>query len=178
MKIGVCTIGGGYSAIALIEDIIVNSNQWISMEDFLDIVAIAEMTPGPIAINSATFVGIRVAGLPGAIISTTGFVLPSIVIVSTLAFFYYKYKNLLYVNGVLSALRPAIVAIIATAAISILSISLFANGEISLNLENIDFVAMTIFIVSLVAFRIFKKLSPILVILLGGMLGTVIYFVL
>lgn len=178
IKIGFCTIGGGYSAIALIEDIVVKANQWISMEDFLDIVAIAEMTPGPIAINSATFVGTRVSGFLGAIVATLGFVLPSFLIVMILAFFYYKYRNLVYVNGMLKALRAAIVAIITNATISILKMSLLLNKDLGFSLSNIDFIAVVCFAVSLLVLRVFKKLSPILVILLGGLGSTIAYYLL
>lgn len=178
IKIGVCTIGGGYAAIALIEDIVVNTNQWISMDDFIDIVAIAEMTPGPIAINSATFVGMKVAGFKGALIATAGFVLPSLIIVLTLAFFYYKYKNLKYVNGVLTALRPAIVSVIATASVSILSMSLFFDKSVGLNISNIDLVAVIVFILSLIVLRTLKKISPIILIIVGGAVGTAAYYIL
>lgn len=178
IKIGICTIGGGYTAIALIEDIVVNNNKWISMEDFIDIVAIAEMTPGPIAINSATFVGIKIAGFKGALVATAGFVLPSLIILLILAFFYYKYKNLKYVNGVLTALRPAIVSVIATASISILSMSLFLDKSAGLNISNIDLVAVIVFILSLIALRAFKKINPIILIIVGGAVGTLAYYTL
>ncbi len=148
------------------------------MDDFIDIVAIAEMTPGPIAINSATFVGMKVAGFKGALIATAGFVLPSLIIVLTLAFFYYKYKNLKYVNGVLTALRPAIVSVIATASVSILSMSLFFDKSVGLNISNIDLVAVIVFILSLIVLRTLKKISPIILIIVGGAVGTAAYYIL
>lgn len=87
-QIGLFSIGGGYAAMPLIQNQVVDIHPWLTMTQFADIMTIAEMTPGPIAINSATFVGIQVAGLPGAVIATVGCVFPSCVIVMTLAYIY------------------------------------------------------------------------------------------
>ena len=89
LQIGLFSIGGGYAAMPLIQQLIVEQNQWLTMTEFTDLITIAEMTPGPIAINSATFVGTRIAGLGGALIATLGCVLPSFIIVLTLAKLYY-----------------------------------------------------------------------------------------
>ena len=88
------------------------------MTQFADIMTIAEMTPGPIAINAATFVGIQTAGLPGALVATIGCVFPSCVIVLTLAYIYYRFRGLTIVQGILAGLRPAVVAMIASAGLS------------------------------------------------------------
>ena len=93
-QIGMFSIGGGYAAMPLIQNQAVDIHSWLTMTQFADIMTIAEMTPGPIAINSATFVGIRVAGLPGAIIATMGCVFPSCVIVMILASVYYRFRGL------------------------------------------------------------------------------------
>ena len=85
-QIGLFSFGGGYAAVPLIQSQIVETNQWLSMGQFADLITIAEMTPGPIAINSATFVGTQVAGLPGAVIATFGCVFPSFVLVLLLSF--------------------------------------------------------------------------------------------
>lgn len=97
----------------LIQAQVVDGRGWLTMTQFADIMTIAEMTPGPIAINSATFVGIQVAGLPGALVATAGCVLPSCVIV-LLAFVYYRFRGLTLVQGVLAGLRPAVIAMIAS----------------------------------------------------------------
>lgn len=97
------------------------------MGEFTDLITIAEMTPGPIAVNSATFVGIRIAGWQGAVIATFGCILPSCLIVSLLACIYYKYKGVSAMQSVLACLRPAVVALIAAAGISILRVVLFAG---------------------------------------------------
>ena len=124
-QIGLFSIGGGYAAMPLIQNQVVQLHSWLSMGEFADLVTIAEMTPGPIAINSATFVGNRVAGIPGALVATLGCVLPSSIIVIALAWFYFKYRNLTVVGGVLSGLRPAVVAMIASAGLSILLLNIF-----------------------------------------------------
>ena len=116
------SIGGGYAAMPLIQNQVVDLHPWLSMTQFADIMTIAEMTPGPIAINSATFVGIQVAGLPGAIIATIGCVFPSCVIVMTLACIYYRFRGLNTVQGILAGLRPAVIAMIASAGISLISV--------------------------------------------------------
>ena len=89
-QIGLFSIGGGYAAMPLIQHQVVDLHPWLTMTQFADIMTIAEMTPGPIAINSATFVGIQVAGLPGALVATLGCILPSCVIVMALAYLYYR----------------------------------------------------------------------------------------
>ena len=85
LQVGVFSIGGGYAAIPIIQSQVVDSNHWLSMGEFTNLVTIAEMTPGPVSINSATFVGIRIAGIPGAIVATLGCILPACIIVSVLA---------------------------------------------------------------------------------------------
>ena len=84
-KIGLFSFGGGYAAMPLIQDQVVTAHQWLSMPEFTDLVTISQMTPGPIAINSATFVGIKIAGIPGALAATLGCILPSCVIVMLIA---------------------------------------------------------------------------------------------
>ena len=115
LQVGLFSIGGGYAAMPLIQAQVVEQHPWLTMSEFTDLITIAEMTPGPIAINSATFVGIRIAGLGGAVVATFGCILPSLVIVSILAKIYYKYKGAKGLDTVLSCLRPAVVALIAGA---------------------------------------------------------------
>ena len=103
-QIGLFSIGGGYAAMPLIQHQAVDVHSWLTMTQFADIMTIAEMTPGPIAINSATFVGIQTAGLPGAVIATFGCITPSCVIVMTLAYVYYRFRGLTMVQGILAGL--------------------------------------------------------------------------
>lgn len=174
MQIGLFSIGGGYAAMPVIQSQVVDLHHWLTLEEFADVITIAEMTPGPIAINSATFVGIQVAGIPGAIVSTLGCVIPSCIIVLTLAFFYYKYKNLRMVQGVLEGLRPAIVALIASAGLSILILSVFGNNGVSWAIHQINWVSVALFGAALFVLRKWKP-SPIVVMLGCGVVGMLVY---
>lgn len=128
MQIGAFSVGGGYAAIPLIQEQIVNIHGLMTMEEFSDLITVAEMTPGPILINAATFVGMRVAGVPGVLLCTLGCVVPSFCICLTLAHFYYKYRSMKGVQIVLGALRPAVVVLIASAGASILLLGVFQTG--------------------------------------------------
>ena len=88
LQIGLFSFGGGYAAMPLIQEQVVNGHHWLSMTEFTDLITISQMTPGPIAVNSATFVGIRIAGIPGALAATLGCILPSCLIVTLIASFY------------------------------------------------------------------------------------------
>ena len=93
LQIGLFSFGGGYAAMPLIQGQVVNGHHWLSMTEFTDLITISQMTPGPIAVNSATFVGIRIAGIPGALVATLGCILPSCLIVTLIASFYLKYRK-------------------------------------------------------------------------------------
>ena len=174
LKIGAFSFGGGYSVLTLIESEIIQANGWLSPEDFVDIVAIAEMTPGPIAINSATFVGMRVGGLGGAVLATLGCILPSGIIVCLLAFLYFRYRKLTLVQGMLGTLRPAVVGLIAPAAVSITLLALWGEGGFSPRVVDLNLISFFIFLVSFFILRKYK-VNPILVMLGAGALGAVFY---
>lgn len=176
-QIGLFSIGGGYAAMPLIQKQIVDLHQWLTPAEFIDIISISQMTPGPIAINSATFVGTRVAGLPGALVATLGNVLPSCIIVLTIAYFYFKNSNLWGLQGVLNGLRPAVVALIASAGLSILLIALFGGqykSWLDVSFKDIDWIAVALFAGSLFVLRKFKK-DSILVMIGSGAAGLVLY---
>ena len=132
------------------------------------------MTPGPISINSATFVGMRLAGIPGVLLCSIGCIIPSFIICLTLAHFYYKYRAVRGVQVVLRSLRPAVVALIRSAQAPILMLGLFQAEIQNVVLENIRLVELGIFVVALVILRKFK-VSAVAVILGSGVVGTVIY---
>ena len=111
-QISLFSFGGGYAALPLIQGQVVNVHHWLSMTEFTDLITISQMTPGPIAVNSATFVGIKIAGVPGAFVATLGCILPSCIIVTLIAKLYLKYRNMAVLQGVLASLRPAVVALI------------------------------------------------------------------
>ncbi len=171
-QIGLFSFGGGYAALPLIQDQIVTIKGWLSMTEFADLVTIAEMTPGPIAINSSTFVGTRIGGLLGAVVATLGCILPSCIIAITLAVIYKKYRNLVYVQGVLSGLRPAVVGMIASAGLSIIMLA-FWNGE-KISLSGTNFIAVALSAICVIILRI-KKINPIFAILGTGVVGGLIY---
>ena len=118
LQIGAFSFGGGYAAMPLIQNQVVDLHHWLNLSEFTDLVTISQMTPGPIAINSATFVGTRIAGAPGALAATVGCVLPSCILVTLLARIYLKYRDLSIIQGVLKSLRPAVVAMIGAAGVS------------------------------------------------------------
>ena len=174
VQIGLFSIGGGYAAMPLIQHQVVDLHGWLNMTQFADIMAIAEMTPGPIAINSATFVGIQVGGLPGALVATFGCILPSCVIVLTLAYIYYRYQGLRIVQGVLGGLRPAVVAMIASAALSLLVLAFFGQRTLPTELTAPEWFSVLIFGAAILVLRRWKA-SPILVMGGAGVAGILLY---
>lgn len=173
-QIGLFSIGGGYAAMPLIQNQVVDIHPWLTMTQFADIMTIAEMTPGPIAINSATFVGIQVAGFLGAIIATFGCIFPSCVIVMTLAFIYYRYRGMNLVQGILAGLRPAVIAMIASAGISLLIMALYGQRTLPSDLTSIDVIALLIFALAFFVLRKWK-INPIWVMAGSGAIGIVLY---
>lgn len=170
--IGMFTIGGGYAMLSLIQNEVVTVHGWIDDTTFTDIVAISQMTPGPIGINSATYIGYEVLNQSGAseVMSTLGsftatfaVVLPSFIIVLLLAKVYNRWKEHPIFKGVLTGLRPAVLGLIGTAALGL------ATPE--------NFIDWKSFVICLVAFAAlyFKKLGPFSIIGLGALVGLVVY---
>ena len=174
IHVGLFSVGGGYAAIPLIQEQIVNIYGMMTLEEFSDLITVAEMTPGPISINSATFVGMRIAGIPGVLICSIGCIIPSFCICLTLAHFYYKYRSVSGVQIVLGSLRPAVVALIASAGASILMLGLFQAELKEVVLGNIRYVELGIFVIALWILRKYK-VSAISIILGSGIVGTIIY---
>ena len=167
-QIGLLSFGGGYAAMPLIQSQVVEQHGWLTMQEFTDLITIAEMTPGPIAVNSATFVGLRIAQVPGAIIATLGCITPALFFVSLLSYIYRKYKDISLLQSVLTCLRPVIVALIFGAGLSILSMVVF--GESAKTLANVDWIGIGSFTS---AFFVLRKLkwNPILTMCLCGVAG-------
>lgn len=174
IQIGLFSIGGGMAAMPLIQNQVVDLHHWLTLTEFTDLITIAEMTPGPIAINSATFVGIRIAGFFGALVATAGCILPSCAIVSVLAWIYYKYKNVTVIQGVLSGLRPAIVALLASACLSVLTLAFWGEGGFTANPNAINILSVILFTVALFILRKWKP-NPLYVMLGSGIIGGAIY---
>lgn len=174
-QIGAFSFGGGYAALPLIQNQVVTLHGWLSISEFTDLITISQMTPGPIAINSATFVGIKIAGVFGAVVATLGCVLPSCIIVTLIAKLYLKYRNIAVLQGILNSLRPAVVAMIAAAGVSIL-ITTFWGSEVMAKFSNIKWSLVVIFIICVVLLQKFK-MNPIWVMLLAGVMKVVYSFV-
>lgn len=168
LQIGLFSFGGGYAAMPLIQEQVVTSHGWLSMSEFTDLITISQMTPGPIAVNSATFVGIKIAGFPGALVATLGCILPSCILVTLIAKLYLKYRKMDLLQGVLSSLRPAVVAMIASAGMSIL-ITAFWGGEQAVSLAGTRWSLVGIFLVCLVLLQK-GKMNPIWVMVLAGVI--------
>ncbi len=173
LQIGLFSIGGGYAALPLIQNQVVDLHGWLTLPEFADVISIAEMTPGPIAVNSATFVGIKIAGIPGALVTTLGCILPSCVIVLLLAFLYQKYKKMTVMQGILTGLRPTVIALIASAGASILILALFDSNGIALS--NVNWQNVVITAVGIVVLRLFDP-NPIWVIGGAGATGLFLYY--
>ena len=166
LQIGAFSFGGGYAAMPLIQHQVVELHGWLSLGEFTDLVTISQMTPGPIAINSATFVGTKIAGVGGAVVAPLGCILPSCILVTLIAWVYLKYRSMRLLQGVLKTLRPAVVAMIAAAGMLIIVSAFFGEGN-PVSLNTFHAAEAVIFAGALVLLR-WKKMNPILVMVLCG----------
>lgn len=164
LKIGVFGFGGGYAMLSLIQFEIVERYHWLTLQQFTDVVAISQMTPGPIGINSATYIGYTVTGnIWGAVIATVAVCLPSFLMVLFISYFFVKFKNNKYVNAAMSGLLPMSVALVGAAALLLMNKDNF-----------IDYKSILIFVAAF--FLTWKyKVHPILMILLAGVMGFILY---
>ncbi len=174
VQIGALSFGGGYAAMPLIQEQTMHYG-WLTQGEFVDIVTISQMTPGPIAINAATFVGQRVAGVCGALVATLGCILPSCILVLILAKIYYKHQELAVIQGVLGGLRPTVTALVASAGVSILVLTAWPGGKPSRHIADFDWLAVLLFAVCLFILRKWK-VGPILLMTGAGVLGLLLYF--
>lgn len=171
LQIGAFSFGGGYAAMPLIQSQIVDLHHWLDFKEFTDLITISQMTPGPIAINSATFVGTKIAGIPGAIAATLGCILPSCILVTIIAYFYLKYRHMRFLQNILNYLRPAVVALIAAAGVTIMISALFGSkATILLNNFRIHQLIIFLFCVFMLWY---KKSNPIFVMILSGVLNVI-----
>ena len=171
-KIGAFTVGGGYAMLPLIQNQVL-AHQWLDAESILNFIAVSESTPGPFAINMATYVGTEVAGILGALCSTLGVVMPSFLIILIVAKCFEKFKNSIAVKGCISGLKPAVVGLIAAAILSIGKTVFFPNGLSTDVLTTPTFYASVgIFALSLLL--AFRKLHPIWIICISAALGILV----
>ena len=170
-KIGLFTFGGGYAMLPLIQEEVIKNN-WVNFEEFINFFAVSESTPGPFAINMATYVGSTQGGILGAFFSTLGVVLPSFIIILIVAKIYEQFKNSKIVSAAMSGLKPAAVGLIASAVIT-MGKSVFFHDGVTLNVfTDVKFyVSAAIF--ALMSFLLHKKVHPIIVICISAVLGII-----
>lgn len=183
-KIGLFSFGGGYGMIPIIEREIVAHN-WLTGQEFIDIISISEMTPGPIAINMATFVGYRMAGIPGGAVATLGVVFPSLVLILLASYFILKFRQNQIIGEVINGIRPVVLALIIQATVLVagnifikegLRISIiFSQGQDMHLLEIISLPAVLISAASLLALLL-SRIHPVFVILTAGIAGVVLHY--
>lgn len=161
-KIGAFTIGGGYAMLPFIQTEVVEKNEWLTQEEFLDVIAIAEVTPGPVAVNTSTYVGYKVYGLKGAFFCTLGTVLPSFLIILTIATFLWEYRQNEIADKVFLGIRPAVAALIFSAVYKIGKTMKITKSTLAIS-------AITVFLI------VVLDISPIYIILVVAF-GSIGYF--
>ena len=148
--------------LPMIQNEVINVHKWITMAEYIDILAIAEMTPGPIAINSATFLGYKVAGIGGSALATLGVVLPSFIVMSLIFHFIVRFKSSPYVDWVMKGIRSVVLGLIAVAAFSV-AMSTFVD------IPSVLIAALLFYLVA------FKNFNPIYAIVLAGAMGAILF---
>lgn len=168
-KIGAFTFGGGYAMLNLLENEFVSKRGWLTKDEFLDMLAIAESTPGPIAINSATFIGYKTAGVIGSAMATLGVVLPSFIIIFVISLFLDKFLTFTLVERAFHGIQACVVYLIGST-----GIKLFKQME----KKALPLIIMSAILVCMIAFSLFAiKFSSIVFILITGIIGIVSFYV-
>lgn len=167
LKIGCFTFGGGYAMIALLENEFVSKKKWLEKDEFLDVAAIAESTPGPIAINAATYIGYKNAGVIGSVIATLGICIPSFVIIYAISLFFDAFLSLTYVAYAFKGIQICVVYLILSAGLKMLK-------QMKKSAFHVVIIAATV--VCMVTLSVFAvKFSTIFYILLSGAAGVIVY---
>ncbi|WP_138203065.1 chromate transporter [Haloimpatiens lingqiaonensis] len=162
LKIGAFSFGGGYAMLPLIQKEIVENHHWINFDTFKDIIGVSQMTPGPIAINSATFVGYKVAGIKGSFFGTLGVITFSFILVTIATHYAMKFKDSALLKSALLGMRPALVGLIIAAFIQLGKDSYVEIRAILIGI-----------IIAVLSFK--TKIHPILIIVISGILGVILY---
>ena len=166
LKIGLFSFGGGYAMLSFIHNEIVDKHHWITTQEFTDIIAVSQMTPGPVGINTATYVGYTVTGnVFGSILATLAVCLPSFVIVLIFSYFYKKFKENKTLESIFEGIRLVVIGLIASAAIMLINKETF-----------IDRVSIVLFVEAFIMVK-WLKISPILLIIITGLFGFFYYYV-
>lgn len=167
LKIGFFGFGGGYAMLSLIQNEIVEQRDWLTATQFADIVAVSQITPGPIAINSATYIGYTVAGIAGSVIATFAVCLPSLTLMLLLTRFFLRHRENRYIQTVVKSVTPIVVGMIASAALLLMFPRSGANENFT------DVWSWLLFGACL--YGSYRKVNPILMIILSAIVGVVIY---
>ncbi len=168
-KIGLFTFGGGYAMIAILERELVERRNWLKNDEFLDIIAIAESTPGPIAVNSATYVGYKIGGVLGSFFATLGVVLPSFIIIFTISFVFDWFSSLEYVGYAFRGIQACVAFLIFSAGLKMF-------GKLKKTALNVALYVITVLcFVSLTLFG--ANISAVFYVLIGGGVGLIVYFI-
>ena len=169
LKIGIFGFGGGYAMLSMIQFEVVDHHGWMTIEEFADMVALSQMTPGPVSINIATFIGYNVGGIWGSLVATAAIVMPSLLMLLFVLKFLFKNKENYIVKTTLSSMKPVIAGLIFVAALTMMNPVSFPDA--GLHGSNISVIICA---VSFVA-TYFAKINPILLILASGLVGYLIY---
>ena len=168
-KIGLFTFGGGYAMLPLIKAEVLNHG-WMEIEEVINFIAISESTPGPFAINCATYVGMETGGVLGAICATLGVVMPSFIVILCVARFYKKFKESKVVSSVMTGLRPAVIGLIGSALVSMV-LTVFLPDGITLSAISVPDLLVSLAIAVVMTVLVFKKVHPIIIIVLSAIAG-------
>ena len=168
-KVGLFTFGGGYAMIAVIEREITEKKKWLTHDEFLDVIAIAESTPGPLAVNTSTFVGYKKGGVLGALFSTLGVILPSFIIIFIISLFFDSFLKLKFVGYAFKGIQVAVAFLILSAGIRMFS-------HLKRTVFNIVLFAISI-IAMLLLTLVAVKFSTVFFILIAGFIGVIVYFI-
>lgn len=177
VQIGLFSIGGGHASIPVAQGVVVDSLNWLSLDEFTAMISISEMTPGPFALNSATYVGIKVGGILGGIVATLGFLAPSVTICLLLYNIVRRFRRARAVDGLMQGIRPAVAGLISSAGLSIGLLAIFGASTLQTlkTAFSFDVVALGIAVTAFVVSRTVKKINPVIVIILSGAVGMLIY---
>jgi chromate transporter len=181
-QVGLFSIGGGFAALPLIEQQVVVIHGWKELSEFADVIAISGMMPGSISVNAATFTGLSIAGVPGAIAATVGCLVPTCIIVAFFALLYFRFRELPVVKGIFSGLYPVVAALIASAGLRIIIMAFWSGEGFSPDIKSVDIFSVVLFACALAALKIKIgakkiKISPIFVMLGCAALGGAYYMI-
>ncbi len=174
LQIGLFSIGGGYATIPLIQEQVVDLHHWLTLKEFTDIITISQMTPGPLAVNASTFVGMRIAGIFGAIVATLGCIISGFILSIILYKFFKKHKDIDIISSILKGLRSISVGLIIASTSTILLITFLGSQWLDVKVLNFNITAIFVFIISLFLLRKYK-INPISIIILTGIVGLFLY---